>query len=202
MNYSFRQITKKDYPKILKLDKKVYPTSKPVTEKTLATWYSKNPEFGLVLEEGRKIAGYLISISLSKKGSEKLISGKLAEAEMTDKHIFDSKRDNEVYIHIYHIEKFIKKKSLSKIMLEELMKKVQKSKVKGFSAYCVTPSGIGLFEKLKFKEGKYISKEHIMKKGKKIFVFELSPEKLKQKLKEGYSLVTRCKMLVSRTPKQ
>ena len=201
MNYSFRQITKKDYPKILKLDKKVYPTSKPVTQKILSIWYSKNPEFGVVLEKGRKVAGYLISIPLSKEGSEKLISGKLAEAEMTDKHIFDSKRDEFVYIHIYHIEKFIPDRGITELMLKELMQNT-KFKINRLSAYCVTLAGIDIFEKLGFKEGKYISMEHIMKRGNKLFVFELNNKQMNQKIKEEYTPVTRCKMLVCQTPKQ
>jgi ribosomal protein S18 acetylase RimI-like enzyme len=199
MKYKFRQILKKDYKKILQLDKKVYPTPKPVTEKIVSNWYSKNPEFGLVMEEGKKAVGYLISIPINKGGWKRLISGNLVEAEMTDKQLFDAARDNSVYIHIYHIEKFAKGKGLSKIMLNELIKRVKPLDIKGFSAFCVTLSGINLFESFGFKEGSFISKEYIMKRGNKLFVFELSPEEIKQKIKEGYGLVTRCKMLIHKT---
>jgi len=201
MRYSFRQISRKDFSKILKLDKKVYPTQKPVTEEILSNWYSRNPEFGLVLEKGGNIVGYLVAIPLNKESWEELIFGNLAEAEMEDEHIFNSKKDKQIYVHIYHVEKFIQDKKITRLMLEEMMQKT-KFKIGGMSAYCVTPVGINLFEKLGFKEGKFISKEHIMEKGKKLFVFELNPEQLKQKTEGGYSLITRCKMLVAKTQKQ
>ena len=56
-----RAINKEDYKILLKLDKKVYPTSKPVTIKILNQWYQKNPEFGIIFEEKilKKSSDYL-----------------------------------------------------------------------------------------------------------------------------------------------
>jgi len=63
-----RPVKKLDYTKILELDKKVYPTSKPVTPKNLNQWYQNNPGFGIIFEKNSIIKGMCIVIPLTKEG--------------------------------------------------------------------------------------------------------------------------------------
>ena len=102
-------LAKKDYDIVLKLDKKVYPTKNPVTKKIISSWYKNNPEFGMKIDGKRK--GLCVVIPLNKSGWTKLINGELSESKVTGKYLFDNKRDKEIGIHIYHIEKFDKLKN-------------------------------------------------------------------------------------------
>jgi len=199
-----RAIMPKDYGLIIESDKKVYPTSNPVTLEVIKQWYSKNPEFGMIYEN-RGIEGTCIAIPLNSLGWNKLINGKLAESEMDEKTIFDNSRDKEMGIHIYHIEKLNPKikefyktalKDLSS-MINRLRKTNKELEVIGFSALAVTISGINLFEK-KFncKERKYICSENVLEKNNKLIVVDTKSENIENKLKEGYKFVTKCKMLV------
>jgi hypothetical protein len=202
-----RPLSKKEYSLLLEADKKVYPTSNPVTPKILDEWFQNNPEFGIVFEENKKVQGILVIIPLNKKGWNKLISGELAEADLNKETIFDNNKDKEIGLHCYHIEKFDKsvpnfyKESLD--ALEKIVKALRKSnpslKVCGFSALCVTSEGIGLFHnKLNCRERDFINSENILKKEDKIEIFNTSSQKeLDKKLEEGYEYVNRCKMLVT-----
>jgi hypothetical protein len=196
-----REINKKDYEVLLDLDKKVYPTEKPVTSKVLDKWFSNNLEFGMVYENEGNILCLGIVIPLNKAGWEGLISGKLLESELNEKTIFDINRDNEIYLHLYHIEKLDEKiKDFYKIWIKDLGKLCSNLgvPVKGFSALCVTPAGIGLvYNKLNFRERSFINSEHILKKNGKLTIFEFETKKdLLEKLVEGYIYLNRCKMLV------
>jgi len=198
-----RQITPKDYNLILELDKKVYPTSKPVTKEVIASWYIRNPEFGMIFCENGKIEGVFVVIPLNKESWNRLINGNLKEAEMTDKTIFDNLKDKEIGIHIYHTEKFNQNiKDFYKYNFEELDKiiKILRSKNKnlkifGISAYSVSPPGIGLRTKLDFKERSFISDEHILDKDKKLIVAESTKQAEDLKIK-GYKYINRCQMKV------
>ena len=201
-----RILTEKDCELILDMDKKVYPTSSPVTKEIIKSWYIKNPEFGVVFEENNRIVGVLIAIPLNKQSWKKLINGKLKESEMSEKTIFDNSLDRELGIHIYHIEKLdtnIKefyKISLNYMasLLDNLKKKNNNLKVIGFSGLCVTPEGINLFEK-KFncKERDFVVQEHILEKdGKRIVLETESKEVIQNKIDDGYNYITKCKMLV------
>ena len=201
-----RILTEKDCELILDMDKKVYPTSSPVTKEIIKSWYIKNPEFGVVFEENNRIDGVLIAIPLNKQSWKKLINGKLKESEMSEKTIFDNSLDRELGIHIYHIEKLdtnIKefyKISLNYMasLLDNLKKKNNNLKVIGFSGLCVTPEGINLFEK-KFncKERDFVVQEHILEKdGKRIVLETESKEVIQNKIDDGYNYITKCKMLV------
>ncbi len=44
-------ITKEDYPTLMELDKKVYPTDDPVTPEIFDQWFANNPEFGIIFKE-------------------------------------------------------------------------------------------------------------------------------------------------------
>lgn len=201
-----RILTEKDYELILEMDKKVYPTSSPVTKEIIKSWYIKNPEFGVVFEENNKIAGVLIAIPLNKQSWKKLINGTLKESEMSKKTIFDNSQDRELGIHIYHIEKLdtnlkeFYKISLNYLasLLDNLKKKNNNLKLIGFSGLCVTSEGINLFEKkFKCKERDFVVQEHILEKdGKRIVLETNSKEVIQNKIDEGYNFITKCKMLV------
>lgn len=203
---NLNQISDKDFDLILKMDKKVYPTSNPVTKSIIKSWYINNPEFGMIYKIGKKTVGTTIIIPLNKIGWTKLINGKLSESQMNSKVIFNNKRDKEIAIHIYHIEKVDKtinkfyNTSLKDIKksINNLRKTNPKLKIIGLSGLCVTKYGIGLFEnKFKCKERKYICKEYIFKKKNKLFVFEAKTEKqLNELITKGYKLQNKCKMLV------
>jgi len=203
-----RKIKRKDYKLLLSLDKKVYPTKSPVTEKNLSDWYKINPEFGIVFEKKGTISGLVIAIPLNEKAWKKLIEGKLLESALGKDEIFSTSRDNKIGIHIYHIEKISKgithlhKKML--ICLKKIVLKIKKQKNKnlkviGFSGLCVTKEGINLFEKtLKCKEGKFKSEEHILEKNGKKIILTTKYKKIIKKYKlNGYTYQNRCKMLIT-----
>lgn len=201
-----RTLTRKDYELILEMDKKVYPTSSPVTKEIIKSWYINNPEFGAIFEENKEIVGVLIAIPLNKQSWKKLINGELKESEMNKKTIFNNSQDKELGIHIYHIEKLdggIKefyKTSLKYLasLLDNLKKKNSNLKVIGFSGLCVTNKGTHLFEK-KFncKERDFVIQEHIFQKNEQRIVLETnSKEIIQNKINEGFGYLTKCKMLV------
>jgi deoxyhypusine synthase len=193
-----------DFKLILETDKKLYPTSSPVTESIIQSWYIRNPEFGMIFEKDNKIAGMCIIIPLNKENWQKLTDGKLKKSEMTPATIFDNSKDEEIGIHIYHIEKLDNSiKDFNKIALESLSKLIEKLRhknkeltISGLSGLCVTAEGIGLFEnKFKCKERNFIIDEHILEKNGKNFVAE-SKKEADEKVKQGYTYLNRCKMLV------
>ena len=201
----FRSIIKKDYPFLLELDKKVYPTDSPVNKNILGKWFKNNPEFGLVFEDDGKIKGMCIAIPLNKNGWVKLIDGELAESDLGNESIFDNSRDREIGVHIYHIEKFSKNKGFYLNSLEGLNYIISKLRannpylrVIGFSGLCATVEGAGLFyNKLNCRERKFVSSEYILNKNGKLKLYNLSSSYgLKKKIDEGYEVITRCKMLV------
>jgi hypothetical protein len=196
----------------LEMDKKVYPTSSPVTKEIIKRWYINNPEFGAIFEKNKKMIGVLIAIPLNKQSWRKLIRGKLKESEMSKKTIFDNSKDKEIGIHIYHIEKVDKNtKNLYKIALKllihifgNLKKENHKLKLIGFSGLCVTPEGINLFEKkFKCKEKDFIVQEHILEKKRKKIILETDSRKvIQEKINEGYNYLIRYKMLVAYPDKE
>ncbi len=201
-----RPINFKDYQTLLELDKKVYPTDSPVTPGILDSWYKKNPEFGIIFENSKGLGGMCIAIPLTKNGWTSLISGELAESELNEETIFDNNRDNELGIHIYHIEKFNSStkfyddslKGLSKIV-SNLKESNPELKVVGFSALCVTAQGIGLFyNKFNCRERNFINSEHILDRNGQILILDSeSNEEIEEKISQGYNYRNRCKMLVT-----
>lgn len=194
----FRAIKESDYAKLLELDKKVYPTDNPVTPEILDKWYQRNPEFGMIFEKNGSLEGMLIAIPLNKSGWERLISGDLQEADLDSETIFDGSRDNEIGIHVYHIEKFGTDKKFYEKSLSSLYDLVKDFDVVGFSGLCVTSQGIGLFyNKFNCRERDFINSEHILSKEGKLEIFDTkSKEELLNKLDGGYDYLNRCKMLV------
>jgi len=206
LNMNIRAMEETDHQLLLELDKKAYPTDSPVTSEILNTWYAKNPEFGIIFEDSDGIAGMCIAIPLNMNSWKKLVSGELDESDLGKDSIFDNLKDNEIGIHIYHLErlsgpgKFYETclKALSKI-IEQLKQNNPELKVKGFSALAVAPCGIGLFSnKLNFREREFISSEHILiKDGQKLIFDSTSDEEIEAKLARGYEYQNRCKMLVT-----
>lgn len=194
-----RGIKESDYGKILELDSRVYPTDWPVTGDVLASWYQRNPEFGMMYEDG-----VCIAIPLNRQGWEQLIGGVVEEYELGGSAVFDGQRDQELGIHVYHLEKFGRGKGFYREVLADLGKLVgnlrtenSNLRVIGFSGLCVTSAGCGLFaNKLNCREREYVSSEHVLKKDGKIVLVETESQRdLADKLKEGFAYSTRCKML-------
>lgn len=199
-----RAIKPSDFNLLLEMDKNVYPTSFPVTREIIKNWYVRNPEFGMIYEKEGKIAGIMLIIPLNKESWKKLINGKLKESEMNNKTIFDNKKDKEIGLHIYHLEKIDKTiKEFYKICLKDINEKVSKLKIinpelriVGLSALSVTSEGIGLFEnKFNFTEKNFLVDEHILEKDNKKFV-AYSQEEVDSKIKKGYKYLNKCKMLI------
>lgn len=199
-------LKKNEYSWLLEKDKEIYPTDKPVTESVLKNWYVRNPEFGITFREGRKIIGVNVIIPLNKQGWEGLIDGRLLESDCKDNFIFDDKNDGEIGIHIYHIRKeapvteFYKYAmgALNRVLVN-LKNRNKLLKVIGFSGLCVTENGIGLFfNKFNCKESAVIKNEYVLKKNDGIELAELNNfSDLERKLREGYTFIARCKMLVT-----
>ena len=149
-----RQIRKSDYPLILELDKKAYPTYSPVTLETIEKWYLRNPEFGIIYEQDGKICGTCISIPLNSNRWHALIEGKLSESEMNSETIFDNSRDKKLGVHVYHMEKLSPAANFYSKCLDSLVSVVKNTvkncknlEVIGFSALCTTNAGINLYTK-------------------------------------------------------
>jgi hypothetical protein len=219
MALNSRSITKDDFPLLLALDKKVYPTNSPVTGSILNKWFKKNPEFGIIIENqsvsksnvlggNSTISGVGIFVPLNLNGWKKLIAGELSESNLDDKTIFDVKRDNQLCIHCYHLEKLdstiegFNKLCFTELsqIIKRLKQKNPELKVQGLSALSVTPCGIGLFEqKLGFKEREFITTEHILKNNKSgnlIILDTKSKKDIAKKVSEGFTYILKCKMLV------
>ncbi len=209
-----RAIRKEDYQFILDLDKLIYPTDSPVTLEDVGRWYKNNPEFGMIYEEDGNIVGISVAIPLNSEGWKMITEGKISESQITDEMVFNPSKDKELGIYVYHIEKFernalapIKEfyktviRDLS-VVVNKLKKDHKKLKVIGFSGLAVTKEGIILCEdKLGCKERSYICDEHILKKDGKRYVVKADKLHLKEiiepKIKDGYSYINRCKMLVT-----
>jgi len=207
LSVNLRLIGKSDYRRILGFDNRVYPTKNPVTPTNMGTWYSNNPEFGMVYEFGGKTVGVCAFVPLKSSSWEKVINGTLSESDLGYKDIFDIKKDNEIALHNYHMEKlfltenyYIKILSDLNKLLENLKKLNPELKIVGFSALGTTSLGLGLFQnRFNFQEKKFVSTEHILLKGKKLVLFneiDGGQKALSKKLQEGYTYYQRCKMIV------
>lgn len=202
----YRSITKKDYREVLELDKKVYPTDTPVTSHILGSWYQNNPEFGIIFEVANQMKGVCIAIPLNESGWNKLIKGELTEAQFDSSTIFKSGRDTSIGIHIYHMEKldmtirgFYKNSLKGLASVVNNLKNINPGlKIIGFSGLCVTPSGIDLFyNKFSCRERGFLCSEYIFSKNNKLIISK-SPTKqvIHDYIKQGYSFINRCMMLV------
>jgi len=236
-------ISPHEYPLLLKLDKKLYPTNSPVTEAHLEVWFSKNPEFGLVLTVGddadreyndttkpvvAPIFGFFVCIPLAKAAWEKLIAGEIEESDVSAQDVFDVGRDDELYLHIYHMEKDIHgtagtaqpNSGQNYSFVHEALRKVaeliealgaenaaapqttNRIRLGGISALCVSESGIRICERLGFREETFVSEEYIVvdSGGGEIEVHTFPTTEHAQEIcaKEGKRIVNRTKLLVAR----
>jgi phosphoglycerate dehydrogenase-like enzyme len=194
---------------IIGQDQTVYPTVNVVKPTTVDSWYKKNPEFGMIYEIDNNVVGTCAVIPLNRDGWERAVSGKLAEADISAKHIFDNKTDKEVGLYIYQIErKVLSEKFFSRIFLDlsETIRNLKKTnprlKVVGAASLCTSNTTLDVFQKrLDFKESGYISTEHILSKGSKLSLVDekvVGREKLNKMINEGYVYHHRCKLLVIR----
>ena len=204
---NLRPINKNDYKRILGFDNRVYPTTDPVTPSTMGSWYTNNPEFGMVYELGGKTVGVCEFIPLKRSSWEKVINGKLSESDLGSKDIFDIQKEDEIALHNYHVEKLLLTENYYIRILSDLNKLIEnlrntnpKLKIAGLSALGTTSLGLGLFQnRFNFQEKKFISTEHILLKGKKLSLFnerDSGQKGLFKKLREGYIYYQRCKMIV------
>lgn len=104
---TLRPVTPVDYDGIIASDREVYPTPDGLTLEVLHTWYAKHPELGMVFADAvtGAIAGSCVVVPLSKHGWEQLTQGHLSEAALGADTLFDADRDDEIGLHVYHIEK-------------------------------------------------------------------------------------------------
>jgi hypothetical protein len=200
-----RSVQKSDYTTIVEDDNKIYPTADPITADVLGQWYKNNPEFGIIFEQNGRLRGICISIPLAKEAWEKLVSGKLSESELRGSAIFQASKDNEIGIHVYHLQKTDRSKGFYKSALmglggatDGLRQKNSALRIIGFSALGVSPQGISLFEKkLNCREREFVNKEYVLRKAGRTEVFRPQSDKgLEVKLVDGYECINRCKMLV------
>lgn len=202
-----RHIKEDDYPLVIELDNKIYPSLEGVTVQSMHVWYERNPEFGLIFTDGPMVTGALICIPLKKSSWVSLTRGDISEARLAHKDIFDINRDNEIAIHIYHIEKLAKAIThFSKLALRELNKSVRNLcalkaslKISGYSAFCATPQGMHLFsDALAFKEGVCVSDEHIVRSKKGVRIERGKTETVMANIAPGEVYICRCSMLTLR----
>lgn len=204
---NLRPYKQSDYKQILEQDKRVYPTTKPVSQNVINSWYVRNPEFGMMYEIGGKVVGTCAIVPLNRQSWESLLKGKIGESDLSRKTVFNNQKDREIALHFYHIEKlFLTEKFYSRIFLdlntiiENLRKTNPKLKVIGSSSLCTSSPGLDLFQdRFNYQERGFISTEHILSKGKKLYVFDAKEDgqkKLQEKLNSGYAYHHRCKMLI------
>jgi D-3-phosphoglycerate dehydrogenase len=200
-------INKSDYKRILRFDNIVYPTADSVTPAIMESWYIKNPEFGMVYKLGGRPVGVWAIVPLKRSGWKKVINGELSESNISQKDVFNIQKDDEIALHIYHVEKllltedyYIRILSDLNKLIENLRKTNPKLKIAGLSALGTSSLFLGLFQnRFNFQEKKFISTEHILLKGKKLSLFnekDGGQKGLVKKLQEGYGYYQRCKMIV------
>jgi hypothetical protein len=204
-----RTIAGSDYDRIIASDRALYPTLSPVTPDVIAGWYRNNPEFGSIFERDGQVCGVCVAIPLNDTGWEKLIAGEVPESQLDDRFVFKPGRDRSLALHIYHIERtqaWPQGQPFHIAALSRLQDSVGSLRhahpdlsLEGFSALCVTAEGAALFAKLGCSERDFIGAEHVLRRNGRLEVFHASSDQvLRDKLQEGYELVCRCKMLVSR----
>ncbi len=202
-----RPYKKKDHKLILEQDIRIYPTSNSVSPTTIDNWYTRNPEFGMIYEIGNKTVGTCVIVPLNRQSWKDLVNGKIFESDLNQKSIFNNKKDSEIALHFYHMEKlFLTEKFYSRILLDlnniifNLRKTNPGLKIIGSSSLCTTSLALDLFQdRFNYQEKGYVSTEHIISKGRTIFIFDEKvggKKKLEEKLKKGYSYHHRCKMLI------
>lgn len=216
-----RPIQAQDYEAVLDADRRLYPTSSPLTEQVIHQWFSGHPQFGLIFTDalGRTI-GQCIIVALTASGWGRLVAGELSESELDDGFLFNSQRDEEVGLHVYHIEKmqgwnkhqhgsfgYVAMQKLAQVLNHLDEERACQGKVPlgvcGFSSLAVSLSGINLFTTtFNCRErDAYVCQEFIMQQpysaAKRLEVFEgLDQGRLEEALAKGYAFVTRARMLV------
>lgn len=92
----------------------LYPTSSPLTLSTIERWFSFHAEFGFVFispvssmeeETGDKTVGTCVIVALTRPGWEQLVRGELSESQLDESVLFQAQRDDELGIHVYHVER-------------------------------------------------------------------------------------------------
>lgn len=201
-----RSYKKNDHKLILEQDKQVYPTVKPVTTVIINNWYARNPEFGMIYEIADKTVGTCAIVPLNRRSWEKLLNG-MPEADLCSKDVFNIRKDKEIALHFYHIEKLLlTERFYSRILLDlnQLIENLRKTnpglRIIGSSSLCTSSPGLDLFQdRFNYQEKGFVSTEHIISKRRRLYIFDEKKDgtkKLQEKLNRGYTYHHRCKMLV------
>ena len=161
----------------------------------------------MIYEIGNKIVGTCVVVPLNRQSWKDLMRGKILESDLNQKSIFNNKKDKEMALHFYHMEKlFLTEKFYSRILLDlnNLIVNLRKTnpglKIIGSSSLCATSLALDLFQdRFNYHEKGYVSTEHIISKGRTLSIFDEKvggQKNLEEKLKKGYSYHHRSKMLV------
>lgn len=222
LKYFVSHVRPLDYEYVLTADRLVYPTSSPLELQVLQTWYTRHAEFGLIYRsksDPNVIVGNCLVVALKPHAWRELTSGHLKECELTTDCIFNNDTDDEVALHVYHMEKnnalwpSLSTKRFASVALEDIAGTLRgfqhqrticsrpQLRIRGFSGLAVSNAGINLFANyFNCREKDYICQEHIMKRpqSSSLEVFDKveSQDDLNALLIQGYQYVTRCKMLV------
>lgn len=207
-----RAICPHEYDYILGLDGELFPIAEPPTPAALRVWYSRNPEFGMMIDDtdSGQVAGVNIIIPLNEQGFVAMMKGEVSEASLSPEHIYDAEHDDTLALHCYHIEKMGPVIGFVHYALSELCRLVVEAnqarqgalRVVGWSALCASPSGVNLFQNtLNFRETEARQHKHIMRRKGAAGDWETrlvdSPneEEVFGYMEQGWEYLLRCRMV-------
>lgn len=170
-----RAIRSDEYDYVLGLDGELFPIADPPTPAALRIWYSRNPEFGMMMDDtdSGQIVGVNIIIPLNEQGFLGMMSGEVSEASVCSEHIYNAERDDTLALHCYHIEKMGRVsgfvhyalRELCRIVIEAKQQRRRALKIVGWSALCASTSGVNLFQNtLNFREIEPGQQKHILRR--------------------------------------
>lgn len=210
------------YQAVIDADRAVYPTTtRGLTVPTLARWYGRYPDFGMLFSRSDRkdeIVAWCIAVPLKCAAWQRLLRGELLESELDEGTLFDNTVDDELGIHIYHIEKSLSYPSdlprFGIVALEGLADVLMRLRalrvpvdrpplhVQGLSGLATSRAGVSLFANLYGcrERDAYICKEHLLRNpasGHQLEVHEAgSVTELRELILErGLEYVVRARMM-------
>jgi len=203
----------KEYEELIGMDQKVYPTPFPVTLKGMQSWFIHNPHFSFYINYNTQRIGVCVTIPLNSEGWDAMQQGRIREDQVDESHIFEASKHTQIFLHIYHIEKFPDNNSfqiwkLSLVHLKDIVDQLQMVSssdimISGVSGYCVTSAGVHLFQnKWNGKELGHISKETLVRDEEgNLKVMEIENDVVGESvyyMGKRYEVVQRAKLLSTR----
>jgi len=212
---------------LIEFEHSIYPSANSSDiERVVSSWYlpaqTQNPTLQLAhrlarvlyANDDNRLLGYYMVLPLHESAYEDLLHGRLTELEIGPQHlVVDASKCSRIGLHVYHIEKFGKDKlgtGFSTLMLRsigQVLREFSHIQVIGFSAYCVSASGIQLFMNTWncyeiVSSDKNSEAEHIFidKRTREVKVVSFSQAQ-SQSIYQKYAhlqYMHRCKMLVTR----